>query len=287
MKKVSAQTLVLHAIRVGRTVSGLRVGLHAASACYFLVLAVFPALLLVLSALRYTHLEVEQLAELLQGILPQAFLEPARKLILSAYRNSSGAAVGVSALVTLWSASRGTFGFMNGLNAVYGVRENRGYVYRRVISVLYTFAFIVVLVLTLGLHVFGASLARLIQRMAPAIYSFFADVINLRFFLLLFVQTVIFTGMFMRLPNRKNTLMESLPGALMAASGWLIFSDLYSIYVERFARLSNVYGSVYAVALSMLWLYCCISIVFYGGALNRLLAGWNRTNSEGKQSSER
>lgn len=287
MKKVSAQTLVLHAIRVGRTVSGLRVGLHAASACYFLVLAVFPALLLVLSALRYTHLEVEQLAELLQGILPQAFLEPARKLILSAYRNSSGTAVGVSALVTLWSASRGTFGFMNGLNAVYGVRENRGYVYRRVISVLYTFAFIVVLVLTLGLHVFGASLARLIQRMAPAIYSFFADVINLRFFLLLFVQTVIFTGMFMRLPNRKNTLMESLPGALMAASGWLIFSDLYSIYVERFARLSNVYGSVYAVALSMLWLYCCISIVFYGGALNRLLAGWNRTNSEEKQSSER
>lgn len=287
MKKVSAQTLVLHAIRVGRTVSGLRVGLHAASACYFLVLAVFPALLLVLSALRYTHLEVEQLAELLQGILPQAFLEPARKLILSAYRNSSGTAVGVSALVTLWSASRGTFGFMNGLNAVYGVRENRGYVYRRVISVLYTFAFIVVLVLTLGLHVFGASLARLIQRMAPAVYSFFADVINLRFFLLLFVQTVIFTGMFMRLPNRKNTLMESLPGALMAASGWLIFSDLYSIYVERFARLSNVYGSVYAVALSMLWLYCCISIVFYGGALNRLLAGWNRTNSEEKQSSER
>ena len=287
MKKVSAQTLVLHAIRVGRTVSGLRVGLHAASACYFLVLAVFPALLLVLSALRYTHLEVEQLAELLQGILPQAFLEPARKLILSAYRNSSGTAVGVSALVTLWSASRGTFGFMNGLNAVYGVRENRSYVYRRIISVLYTFAFIVVLVLTLGLHVFGASLARLIQRMAPAVYSFFADVINLRFFLLLFVQTVIFTGMFMRLPNRKNTLMESLPGALMAASGWLIFSDLYSIYVERFARLSNVYGSVYAVALSMLWLYCCISIVFYGGALNRLLAGWNRTNSEEKQSSER
>ena len=50
-----------------------------------------------------------------------------------------------------------------------------------------------------------------------------------------------------------------------------MFSDLYSIYVERFARLTNVYGSVYAVALSMLWLYCCMSIVFYGGALNRFL----------------
>jgi membrane protein len=41
--------------------------------------------------------------------------------------------------------------------------------------------------------------------------------------------------------------------------------------VEHFAHLSNVYGSVYAVALSMLWLYFCMAIVFYGGVLNRLL----------------
>jgi uncharacterized BrkB/YihY/UPF0761 family membrane protein len=28
---------------------------------------------------------------------------------------------------------------------------------------------------------------------------------------------------------------------------------------------------VYTLALSMLWLYFCLSILFYGGALNRLL----------------
>ena len=94
---------------------------------------------------------------------------------------------------------------------------------------------------------------------------------DLRFFLLLFVQTSIFTLMFMVLPNRPNRFWDSLPGALLASLGWLIFSDLYSIYVERFAGLTSVYGSVYAVALSMLWLYCCVSIMFYGGALNRYL----------------
>ena len=35
--------------------------------------------------------------------------------------------------------------------------------------------------------------------------------------------------------------------------------------------MTRVYGSVYAVALSMLWLYCCVSIVFYGALVNRLL----------------
>ena len=78
--------------------------------------------------------------------------------------------------------------------------------------------------------------------------------------------------MFMARPNRRNLLWESLPGALLASVGWLVFSNLYSVYVEHFAHLTNVYGSVYAVALSMLWLYCCMSIVFYGGALNALLS---------------
>ena len=84
-------------------------------------------------------------------------------------------------------------------------------------------------------------------------------------------STLLFTAMFMRLPGRKNTFSDSLPGAVLAALGWLIFSGLFSVYMERYAGYSGVYGSVYAVALSMLWLYCCLSIVFYGGALNKLL----------------
>ena len=52
----------------------------------------------------------------------------------------------------------------------------------------------------------------------------------------------------------------------------MVFSDIFSIYVENFNHYSNIFGSVYAVALSMLWLYCCLSILFYGGALNHYLA---------------
>ena len=68
-----------------------------------------------------------------------------------------------------------------------------------------------------------------------------------------------------------EAVLEGHCGAVLACVGWLTFTRLFSFYVERFSHYSNVYGSVYAVALSMLWLYCCLSIVFYGGALNRLL----------------
>ena len=93
----------------------------------------------------------------------------------------------------------------------------------------------------------------------------------LAIFLLLFLQTAVFCLMFMFLPSRNNGFWESLPGALLASLGWTGVSGLFSVYVKNFSGYANIYGSVYAVALSMLWLYFCISIVFYGGALNQYL----------------
>ena len=129
------------------------------------------------------------------------------------------------------------------------------------------------LLLTLVLHVFGTSILNMLSTASDPLLDFLTEVVDLRFFVLLGVQTVLFTAMYMVLPNKRNKLMDSLPGALLASLGWLVFTNLYSVYVEYFSRYSNIYGSVYAVALSMLWLYCCISIVFYGGVLNRLLMG--------------
>ena len=271
MREFPKGGLIGKTVHFARSVSQLRVPLYAANACYFIVLAVFPALLLLLGLLQYTPLEVERLGEMLAGVLPAAFLEGAEELILITYDNISGAALSLTAVTALWSASRGIFGIMTGLNAIYGVSEDRGYFVTRCISVLYMFLFLLVLILTLALHVFGTALLGFLQKLQLPFLGVLMEIIDFRFFLLLFIQTAFFTAMFMALPNRKNKFWDSLPGALLASSGWLIFSDIYSIYVEKFAALSNIYGSVYAVALSMLWLYCCMAIVFYGGALNRYL----------------
>lgn len=260
-----------------KSISRMRVPVYAGNASFFIVLAVFPGLVLLLSLLSYTSLQVERLVEIFEGVLPEALISVAENLILSTYNQVSGTLVGVSAVTALWSASRGTYGFITGLNGIYGVSENRGYLYTRCISVLYTFAFFLVLLLTLFLHVFGTSLLALLSRVSHPFVQFLLEHINMRFFLLLFLQTGLFTAMFMALPNRKNRFMESIPGALLGSCGWLIFSDLYSIYVERFATMANFYGSVYAMALSMLWLYFCISIVFYGGALNVYLKSCTET----------
>lgn len=257
--------------QTARDIAGLHLPVHAANTGYFIVLSVFPALMLLLSLLRYTDLRLQDLLDLLEGVIPSALLPEAEQLVINTYRSTSGAVVGLSAITALWSASRGIYGLLTGLNAIYGVPENRGYFYTRAISMLYTFLFILVLLLTLVLHVFGTGLLELLSRSSSPFLRFLTGVVDLRFFLLLFLQVCLFTAMFMALPNRRNDLSSSLPGALLAAIGWQVFSALYSVYVEYFPTYSNIYGSVYAIALSMLWLYFCILILFYGGLLNRYL----------------
>lgn len=263
-------------LRAVRDIARLDVGVHAAHACYFLVLALFPALVLVLSLLRFTGLQAEALTSFMEGFIPDALMVYARRLIDNTYANSSGAVLSLSALTALWSASRGVYGILTGFNAIYEVPENRGYLRTRAVSLVYTVLFILVLLLTLVVDVFGSTILSMLPGGEYPVLNFLRGLFDLRFFLLLAIQTAFFTTMYAILPSRRNHFRDSFPGAVLASLGWLVFSDLYSVYVENFSRYSNIYGSVYAVALSMLWLYCCVSILFYGAVLNRAITGRRR-----------
>ena len=273
MKKLPKGGLIGKAVDAYLSIREKQIPLHAAYAGYFIILSVFPALLMLLSLLRFTGIQVENLVSLMEDFLPHALMETVEELVYSTWANSTGTVLGLSALTALWSASRGIFGLLQGLNAVYDVWENRGWLYTRGISVVYTFLFGLVLLLTLVLHVFGNTILGWLSMVDNGVVIFLLDLIDLRFFLLLILQSLIFTLMFMVLPNQRNRFVDSLPGGILASTGWLVFSDIFSIYVENFNSYSNIYGSVYAVALGMLWLDCCLSILFYGGALNHFLNG--------------
>lgn len=256
---------------LGKRIGKMEIPLYAANAGFFIVLAIFPALLLILSILRYTPLDAYDLLALLDGILPAALMPTVENLVVSAYSNTSTAIVSVSALGTLWSASKGVYGLLRGLNAIYDVEESRSYFHTRLLSIAYTLILVAAILLTLVLNVFGEAIQELLSEYNNPLWDMVSGMLNLRGLVMPAVLTVIFTAMFVWLPNRRNSFRRSLPGGLLAALGWLIFSELFSLYVSYFPNYSNIYGSVYALVLGMLWLYICLAILFYGGALNKLL----------------
>lgn len=253
-----------------RRFARLRLTLYAANASYFIVMSLFPMLVLILHILRFTQLDAVDLMDVLADILPEALLPEAQKLVNNTYAHTTRAMASMSAIGAIWSASMGTYGLLRGLNQIYGVHEDRGFLYTRSISVLYTFGFLLVLLMTLLFNVFGQTLAELLKSTGCA--GVLLDIVDLRYVLMLSLQVVIFTGMYCVLPNVPNPFSRSYPGAIVTALGWMMLSRLFSFYVENLNSYSAIYGSVYAVALGMLWLYLCILILFFGGVVNKLLS---------------
>ena len=173
-----------------RHLSRQNIGIHAAGAGYFIVLSIFPLLVLILALLRYTGLQVERLTDLLEGFLPNALMPAAKRLIVSTYQNTSGAVISLSALTGLWSASRGVYGLLTGLNAIYRVPESRGYFYTRGISMVYTVLFLLMLLITLVLNVFGTSLLQWLPLENLTLLQFLWELVDSRFLVMLLLQTV-------------------------------------------------------------------------------------------------
>lgn len=254
-----------------RGLSGLQISSYAAGAGYFLVLSLFPGLVLTMALLRHTALDVADLMEVVESFIPAALIPLAEDLIYMTYKQSGGAVLPLSALTGLWSASRGVYGLMTGFNAVYRREKTRGYWRSRGICILYTVLFLGLVLLTLVLNIFGSQLIGMIPVNDHPLSILLTELIDLRLFLLLLIQTGLFTLMYAFLPDGGNRLGSCLPGAILSALGWMIFTHLYSGYVRSGAGYASIFGSVYAIALSMLWLYCCLCILFFGGALNRYL----------------
>ena len=105
---------------------------------------------------------------------------------------------------------------------------------------------------------------------------------RLRHVLSVLVLTFFFAALYAALPNRKVGFSPSLPGALVTAVLWTLFSRVFTVYADKFANYSIYYGSLSVIAMAMLWLYVCIFLFFCGGILNRELE--RRAHSAAKQS---
>lgn len=259
------------AVRLFREIRAMHITTYAGYASFFIVLAVFPALILILGLLRHTALEPADLLDFLEGFLPNALRGYAWNLIAECYAGTTRTVVSLSALAALWSAGKGIYGLMKGLNAVYGVTEHRGWLRTRLLCAVYMVLLLAALVLTLVLRVFGTTLVVYLQHRGGTLSWLANQLLGLRYFLLVAVQTLLFTAVFMYLPGRNNGFRESLPGALLGSFGWMSVSGLFSIYVEEFSDYTGTFGSMGAVALAMLWLYLCVNTLFFGGVLNRYL----------------
>ena len=257
--------------RFSQRIASYHVSLYAANASFYIILSIFPAVILILTLLPYTGFTASDLMEALHGVIP-SILEPLLEYVIRDLSSSGTVPLAsISALVAVWSSSRGVYCNQVGLNAICGVRESRSFLLMRLISMVYTVFLLGALLLTLALHMFGQQLISFFLSKPMPVLQFLAKLLQFRGFIVLIILSILFIAIFCVFPNRRISPRRTFPGAIAAALGWLVFTDIFSFYVKNFSSYSAFYGSLSAAAIAMLWLYICISILFYGCVLNQLI----------------
>lgn len=247
------------------------VSVYSAQASFFMILSIFPIIMLLLNIIGHTTLPVSLIPELVNNYMPETVQPFLLQIISELQTASSGTIISITAVLAIWSASKGALAMIRGTRKIMNSSKPSNYFVLRFLSMIYTIILILAMVMALVLLVFGNSIFNHIKES----YSFLQALTSVytfgRYLLVMFLLSLFFLSLYKLGADKHYKYGDLLPGAMFTALGWMIFSYLFSIYVDNFSNFSYMYGSITAIIIIMLWMYFCMYIMFIGAEINEYL----------------
>jgi membrane protein len=246
----------------------------AAALTYYGLLALFPALIALISIVGLVAdpaSTTRTITDIVTGIGPQSaadtFAGPIRQLTES--RSTAGLALVIGTLVALWSASGYLGAFIRASNVVYETREGRPFWKLRPWQLLMTLVMVIGLaVIALGVVLTGPIVSAVagpigLSDTAVSIWN----VAKWPVIALLFV--VMINALYYASPNVKQRGFRWITvGSVVALIIWLLASAGFGVYVSNFGSYNKVYGSLASVVVVLIWLWITNLAILLGHELN-------------------
>lgn len=240
----------------------------AAQLSYYFLLALFPLLIFLTSLIGFMPGAQDSLMSGVARVAPPDALKLVRETLEDVVSHRSGGLISFALIASLWAASSGVASLMGALNIAYDLNEVRPFWKRRLIALGLTIAMALLVIggslLVIIGHRLGAWLERALGLGAALAFVSSALSYLLGFGLLLAgIAVLYYFG-----PNIKQGKRRVKPGALFAATGIVLGSLLFSLYLRVAPSASATYGSLGAVVTLMLWLYLMGLMLLVGAEIN-------------------
>ncbi|MFD5427955.1 YihY/virulence factor BrkB family protein [Streptomyces sp. NPDC127084] len=236
-----------------------QLGDRAAALTYYGVLAMFPALLVLVSVLGIagqstTRNLVESLTKLTPGAARDIITDAVAQLQSSSGTGSVLAVVGL--VLAVWSASGYVAAFIRASNAVYDIPEGRPVWKVTPLRLLLTLVLMALACVSAFIVVFTGTLAQRagnalgIGQTALAVWSI------AKWPVLLILVTIMIAVLYWAAPNARGRGFKWVtPGSLLALVIWLIASAVFALYVANFGSFNKIYGTLAGVIIFLVWLW--------------------------------
>jgi membrane protein len=247
----------------------------AAQLAFFLILALFPFILVLVSLMGLFG--SEELAAVVLGYFRQVTPEEVYTLIetytedIISGREKRPGLLSFGILFTIWPASGAFAALIHALNRAYDVQETRPFWKVRGIAILMMLGLSVLILLGVLLMVFGPSIGAALANVF-GLDEEFQLVWNLvrwpiAFLFLVFTVALIYYFA----PDADQPFRWITPGGLIGVLLWVLASAAFSFYVNNFGSYNRTYGSIGVVIVLLLYLYISSLTILFGATLNATL----------------
>ena len=244
------------------------VGTSSSAIAYYLLFSIFPLIIMVGNLLPYTSLNSAEVLNYIKVLIPLDIYRLIEGTIKSLLQTTNGGLLSISALTTVWAASRSINALQISLNKVYGVGKKQNYIVSRILSVLIIFSFMLLIIVLTTIFTFGQGVIEHITPDFPIVGEMYNQLSSWK---LPTTMSGIFVTMCMiyyALPNVRSKIRYIFPGAIVATLGWMGLTQIFGYYVKYFASTYSNYGIIGSLVVVLLWLNFAATVIIIGGVLN-------------------
>ena len=256
-------------LRVWKNIGEDRVLLVAAGVTFYCLLAIFPAIAALVAIYGFftDPANISAQVDKLAGVMPGGALDVIRNqmnMVASQGASNLGVAFIIGFFISLWSANAGIKSIFDALNLVYDEPEKRGLIRLNLVSLAFTVAAIVFILIA------GACIAALPAIASSQLQGATALIVQTVRWPILFVIIAVGLAFVYRYgPSRAEPQWRWITwGSAFAAIAWIAVSIGFSWYAANFGSYNKTYGSLAAIVVFMMWLWLSIAVILIGAELD-------------------
>jgi membrane protein len=240
---------------------------------FYLMLAIFPAMIFVLAIIPYLPIEnVDQaIMNLLRQALPSSASEMFTGVVQEVTQEQRGGLLSFGLLAALWATSSGMYAIMQQLNITYGVKEGRGFLRARLVAISLSLLFVVLVLGGFSLIVLGGQIQDWLESRFGIGGALLALFTAFRWLVILGALLLAFSFIYYLAPNVQSKFTFITAGSVVGVALLLVASLAFAWYTQSIGNYAATYGSVGAVIVLMLWLFIAGLAILFGSEINMLI----------------
>ena len=239
-------------------------------------LSIFPFIIFILPIIASTPLGnnyVILARESIRGILPTNAESYIFELIGGIEQEGNFGLLSIGFFLALYFSSNGMSKLMEGFDKSYNTTfKNRSFLKHRAIALGLTILLFVLLTISIGLIVLGTQLVELVVSTfalsAASEFIFFV----LRWMIVFILFYSVITSIYRYGPSMLRKIRLFSPGASLATFLSIFSSVIFSYFVNNFGKYNEIYGSIGALIVVLVWLQINAFILLIGFELNASIA---------------